>query len=95
MGSVIVLARSDRLKQGHIAVVTRVVNDREILVEHANWLNKGQVHKEQPVLDVSSKNDWSAVRVWYTPDQQMGARTYPVAGFVQKRNTAFRSASLR
>lgn len=94
VGAVIVLDRSDRLRHGHIAVVTKVINSREILVEHANWLNKGRIHKEQPVLDVSRKNDWSAVRVWYTPGDQMGARTYPVAGFVSKTRSGFRSAAL-
>jgi len=94
VGSVIVLNRSDRLRHGHIAVVTKVVNSREILVEHANWLNKGRVHKDQPVLDVSKRNDWSAVRVWYTPGNQMGARTYQVAGFVSSSRSGFRAASL-
>ena len=95
VGSIIVLARTDRLRHGHIAVVTKVVNSREILVEHANWLNKGRIHKEQPVLDVSKNNDWSAVRVWYTPGNQLGARTYPVAGFVLKRSRVYQSAALR
>ena len=94
VGSIIVLDRSDRLRHGHIAMVTKVVNSREVLVEHANWLNKGRIHKEQPVLDVSKNNDWSAVRVWYTPGAQLGARTYLVAGFISKEKDYLRSASL-
>ena len=94
VGSVIVLDRSDRLRHGHIAFVTKVVNSREILVEHANWLNKGRIHKDQPVLDVSKNNDWSAVRLWYTPGNHMGSRVYPVAGFVSKHGSRLKSAAL-
>ena len=43
-----------------------VVSDREIVIDHANWLNDGKVYLDQPVLDVSEDNDWSAVpKVWY------------------------------
>ncbi len=82
VGAVMVLSKTSRLTYGHLAVVTRVVSDREILVEHANWLNKGRVHKHQLVRDVSARGDWSAVKLWYTPGQVMGVTTYPVSGFV-------------
>ena len=70
------------LRGGHLAVVTRILNDRELVVEHANWLNRGRIHKDALVADVSRHNDWSAVRVWYTPGRQYGVRTYPVYGFI-------------
>lgn len=81
-GSVLVLQRTDRLKFGHIAVVTHVLGPRDILVEHANWLNKGKIHKYQKVKDVSRVGDWSKVRLWYTPGNVLGTRAYPVSGFV-------------
>ena len=81
-GSILVLQRTDHLRYGHLAVVTRVRGPREILVEHANWLNRGQIHKHQIVRDVSVKGDWSAVKVWYTPGKTMGKRTYSVSGFI-------------
>lgn len=81
-GAVLVLARTDRLRGGHLAVVTQVLNEREIVVRHANWLNQGNIHLDTPVRDVSAAGDWSAVRVWYTPGATWGARAYAVAGFV-------------
>lgn len=82
VGSVLVLKRTNRLQRGHISVVSHVLNSREILVEHANWLNRGQIHQNAMVRDVSANNDWSAVRVWYTPGQTLGKRTYPAHGFI-------------
>src|SRR3982750_346249 len=36
-GAVIVFARSARLPLGHVAVVSRVVEKRVVLLTHANW----------------------------------------------------------
>ena len=82
VGAVLVLKRARRLRLGHIAVVTRILGSREIIVDHANWLNRGRVHLGTPVRDVSANNDWSAVRVWYTPGNQYGVRSYPAHGFI-------------
>jgi hypothetical protein len=82
LGSILVLKRTSRLRNGHVAVVSRVLNNREILVEHANWLNRGRIHYNTLVRDVSSNNNWSAVRVWYTPGNTLGKRTYPTYGFI-------------
>ena len=82
VGSVLVLKRARRLRYGHIAVVTRILSSREIIVDHANWLNRGRLHLGTPVRDVSANNDWSAVRVWYTPGKKYGVRSYPAHGFI-------------
>jgi surface antigen len=82
VGAVLVLSKSRRLRLGHLAVVAEVVNSREIIVHQANWLNAGRVHRYTPVRDVSKNNDWSEVRVWYTPGQVYGARHYPAYGFI-------------
>lgn len=74
--------RGQKSRRGHLAVVTKVVNSRQIVVKHANWLNRGRVHLDTPVLDVSARNDWSAVRLWYTPGRQLGVSTYSVEGFI-------------
>ncbi len=81
-GAVMVLRGYKRADRGHVAVVRRVVSDREIVIDHANWLNDGKVYLDQPVVDVSEDNDWSAVRVWYAPGRQYGARVYAVQGFI-------------
>ena len=82
VGSVLVWKRTARLRLGHLAVVTALVDNRTVLVDHANWLNRGRIHRNTPVVDVSPKNDWSAVRVWYTPGNTLGARSYATRGFI-------------
>lgn len=86
VGAVIVFARSDRLPLGHVAVVSRVVDPRVIMVTHANWsrVNGERGHAEQDVTltDVSPDNDWSAVRVWYRDNAGLGSTAYPIYGFV-------------
>jgi len=81
-GAVMVLAGYGVAESGHVAVVRRVLNAREIVVDHANWLNRGEVSLDSPVMDVSDDNDWSEVRVWYTPESHYGGRVYRVAGFI-------------
>jgi hypothetical protein len=81
-GAVLVLARTSRLNRGHLAVVRQIVNEREIIVDHANWLNQGRIHMSAPVRDISPDNDWSVVRVWYTPGNTYGSRNYLVQGFI-------------
>jgi surface antigen len=87
VGSVLVIGKTRKNRYGHLAVVTRIVNDREIIVNHANWLNKGRIHLDTPVRDVSSRNDWSAVKFWYTPGNVLGKSTYPVSGFIYPKRT--------
>jgi len=82
VGAVLVLKRKRRGGRGHLAVVTRILNDREIVVDHANWLNRGRIHKDTLVRDVSARNDWSSVKVWYTPGRRYGLTTYHPYGFV-------------
>lgn len=81
VGATLVLGRKGR-SLGHLAVVVRVVSDREIITRHANWLNNGQIHLDTPVRDVSRKGDWSAVKVWYVPGNVLGKSTYPAYGFI-------------
>ncbi len=81
-GAVLVFARSARLAQGHVAVVSRVTSDREIRVTQANW-ERGRVTADQPVLDISPDNDWTSVRVWWPGTRQMGTAPYRTHGFIR------------
>jgi surface antigen len=81
VGSVLALRRKGR-SLGHLAVVKRVLSEREIVVDHSNWLNRGQIHKDTRVLDVSRHNDWSAIRLWYIPGKRYGSRVYQPYGFI-------------
>jgi len=87
-GSVLVFQRTSRNPQGHVAVVSRVVSAREIRVDHANWGTgraRGQIARDQPVMDVSPRGDWSLVRVWYPPADDFGGSTFPTYGFIHGR----------
>jgi len=81
--AVMVFSGSKRLKRGHVAVVTEIVSPRQIIVDQANWQNKGEIDHATPVLDVSANNDWSKVRVWDVPSRQFGS-VYAVSGFILK-----------
>ena len=83
VGAVLVMrGYGGNTQRGHVAVVRRVVSDREIVVDHANWLNSGEISLDNPVMDVSEDNDWSKVRVWYAPEGHYGGRVYEVQGFI-------------
>lgn len=86
VGSVIVFARTSRLQLGHVAVVSRVVERRVLMLTHANWSrqNGERGHAEQDVTlyDVSAGNDWSEVKVWFRDADGLGGSIYPVEGFI-------------
>jgi surface antigen len=86
IGAVIVFAKSAKLRFGHVAVVSRVVTQRVVMVTHANWSrqNGERGHAEQDVTltDVSPRNDWTQVKVWYRDRDGLGSSIYPVYGFV-------------
>jgi hypothetical protein len=79
-GAVLVLAQTDRLRSGHVAVVTQVLNSREILVDHANWV-PGQVTQGQAVFDASPANDWTMPR-FYNSEAGVYGSIYPARGFI-------------
>ncbi|MBV8977805.1 MAG: CHAP domain-containing protein [Alphaproteobacteria bacterium] len=80
--AVMVFSGSKRIRRGHVAIVTAVISPREIVVDHANWQNKGEIDHNMPVLDVSPANDWSQVRVWDMNSARYGAHVYRVSGFI-------------
>ena len=81
-GSVLVFKRRGKKGRGHVAVVTHVLSGREIIVDHANWLRGGLVHRSERVHDISPANDWSTVKVWYTPGNRYGKAPYATYGFI-------------
>lgn len=81
-GGVLVLRGYANANRGHVAVVREVVSPRLIVVDHANWLNNGEITRNVPVRDVSPNGDWSQVQVWHVPGRHWGARTYQVQGFI-------------
>lgn len=98
-GAVLAMPGSGGMRMGHVAVVSRVVNSRTIEVDHANWggpgLRRGQVLRGAVVIDVSDRNDWSAVRHQVGFDRDTFGRTYPVQGFIYNRPANERSILVR
>jgi surface antigen len=97
-GAVLVFKKHGSMRYGHVSVVSRVVNSREVLVDHSNWApvrtsDRGKVAQGVRVRDVSPRNDWTEVRVWHEPSQDYGVRVYPAYGFIYgKAAPAARSA---
>ena len=91
-GGVLVFRRSGRLPSGHVSVVTHVVSGREILVTQANWVRR-RITRSEAVADVSPRNDWSMVRVWWAPSRTLGTTAYATYGFIAPDQGARRSHS--
>ncbi|PZO88178.1 MAG: CHAP domain-containing protein [Sphingomonas sanxanigenens] len=87
VGSVMVIKPSHGMRVGHVAMVSRVVSDREVLVTHANWSRRGGVERDVRVVDVSANGDWSQVKVWYAANRDLGTSSYPVYGFIYAKGT--------
>lgn len=81
VGSVLVFRRAGRIPAGHVAVVSQVLDRRRILVIQANWTH-AMLEEDQLIVDVSPRNDWTLVRVWYPPARQLGAHVYGTYGFI-------------
>lgn len=79
VGAVMAFAATGGMPMGHVAVVSRVVSDREIQIDHANW-DRNKVSLGMNVIDISDKNDWSRVRVESNPGQF--GKAYPINGFI-------------
>ena len=81
-GAVLAMPGSGRMRLGHVAMVSKIVNDREILLTHANWSQRGGIERDVRAIDVSDKGDWSRVRIWYAGNGDLGTSSYPVSGFI-------------
>ena len=82
VGSVLVFKSFGHMRAGHVAVVSAIEGPRRILVDHANWI-RGRISKAMAVVDTSSKNDWTSVKVLggVRPDAG-GQRDNPTYGFI-------------
>ncbi len=82
-GSILNFRANSTMRLGHVAVVTRVINAREIEIDHAHWAGSG-VSRNILVADVSPANDWTSVRVALGHGATLGS-TYPTYGFIYNR----------
>jgi surface antigen len=79
VGAVMAFAASRAMPKGHVAVVSKVLSEREVLVDQANW-ERNQITLDTLVVDVSDKGDWSRVKVASTTG--VLGRVNPVNGFI-------------
>ncbi len=94
-GAVLSLPGHGSMQLGHVAVVREILDDRNILISHANWSpingRRGQIERRVAARDVSPGNDWSLVRIWYAPISKLGTIAFPVNGFIYPARPARQS----
>jgi surface antigen len=81
-GAVLSFAATSRMRLGHVAMVSKVVSEREVLLTHANWSHRGGIERDVRAIDVSAAGDWSEVKVWFGPLGGLGTSAYPTNGFI-------------
>lgn len=81
-GAVMSFAATQKMRLGHVAMVSKVLSERQVLLTHANWSRRGGVEKNVIAVDVSEAGDWSRVKVWFASNNGLGTSTYPVNGFI-------------
>ncbi|HET9628114.1 MAG TPA: CHAP domain-containing protein [Novosphingobium sp.] len=86
VGAVMTFRPYGQMTLGHVAAVSRIIDSRTVLLRHANWSpingRRGQIENDVAAVDVSPENDWSEVRVWFDPIQDLGTTHWPVEGFI-------------
>ncbi|WP_022686167.1 CHAP domain-containing protein [Sphingomonas phyllosphaerae] len=82
VGAVMAFKSTRAMPVGHVAMVSHIVSDREVLLTHANWSHRGGIERDVRAVDVSAAGDWSEVRVWFAGVADLGTRSYPLAGFI-------------
>lgn len=96
-GAVLCFKPTERMRLGHVAVVSQVLTDRIVQITHANWSpiegSRGKIEKDVTLVDVSPRGDWSEVKVWYDPSRDLGGSTYPTYGFIYPDAQATRVAN--
>ena len=92
-GSVLNFRANGRMRLGHVAVVTAVIDSRTIQIDQSHW-NANGISRDVSVVDVSENNDWTAVRVELGHRGSFGA-IYPTYGFIYARPDTGRIVTAR
>lgn len=87
VGAVLVLARTEKMRHGHLAVVKDLVSPRQINVTHSNWGNNSEnrriTYDSMRAEDISPANDWTSIRFWNYRENSFGF-PYKALGFIYK-----------
>jgi surface antigen len=86
VGAVMSFPPYGAMRLGHVAAVSKVIDNRTVLLRHANWSpidgRRGNLEDNVRAVDVSPAGDWSEVRVWFAPLGGLGTTHWPVNGFI-------------
>jgi hypothetical protein len=86
VGAVLAFKPHGSMQLGHVAMVSKIVDDRTVKLTHANWSlingRRGQIERNVTAIDVSEAGDWSRVKVWFAPLQDLGKTSWPTHGFI-------------
>ncbi len=86
VGAIMAFRPHGAMRLGHVAAVRKIIDSRSVLVSHANWSTiggvRGHIEDDVLVVDASEANDWSRVRVWYSPNNALGTTEWPLNGFI-------------
>lgn len=94
-GAVLAFRATRAMPFGHVAVVSKVVDARHVMLNHANWSRPGMVERNVLAVDVSEAGDWSKVRVWYAGTKSLGLREAPTFGFIYPATVTADSGTAR
>jgi surface antigen len=87
LGAVLVLEKTNRLRYGHLAVVKKIINQRQIDVTHSNWGSDREhrriIYESMRAEDISPNNSWTSVRFW-NKDANVFGFPYAAKGFIYK-----------
>lgn len=95
VGAVLAFSSTRSMPAGHVAMVSKVISDREVLLTHANWSYRGGIERDVRAIDVSATGDWSDVKVWYGPIGDLGKRSNPARGFIYPETQAPAATNIR
>ena len=91
IGAIMSFRPHGNMRLGHVAAVRKIVDNRTLIISHANWSTidggRGHIEEDVRVIDASEANDWSRVRVWYTPNAALGTTEWPLNGFIYPAKT--------
>jgi surface antigen len=91
VGAVMAFRPHGSMRLGHVAAVRKIIDKRTVLISHANWSTiggvRGHIENDVMVVDASDDNDWSRVKVWYSPNNALGTTEWPLHGFIYPAKT--------
>jgi hypothetical protein len=95
-GAVLAFRATHSMRAGHVAMVSKVIDERHVLLNHANWSRPGMIERSAMAEDVSANGDWSEVRVFYAPSASSAcAPRPPMASSMPTRPTVSMAPSWR